>query len=282
MKLFNDNNMYNKNLSSGDLILQVLKPVFIYFVVSVLVTIVFYTIAGITGELNIKSTDAMNIFNQNYAFIITILGQIVSLIILYFIYKKDKKTYPKVEKKCNNKLLIYGGLLVLVFGIASGYLMELLKYLFPKFGSGYEEVEIMISSTNIFIVFISTCLLAPIVEEIMCRGLILNNLLSKKSILFSILISSIIFGVIHLNLLQGLNAFILGISLSIVYIKTRNLYACMLGHFLNNIISIIPEFISLSTVVYDIINIVIVILCIYPIIKFFKEDNTRIIKCNGE
>ena len=123
---------------------------------------------------------------------------------------------------------------------------------------------------------------SPIVEEIMCRGLILNNLLSKKSILFSILISSIIFGVIHLNLLQGLNAFILGISLSIVYIKTRNLYACMLGHFLNNIISIIPEFISLSTVVYDIINIVIVILCIYPIIKFFKEDNTRIIKCNGE
>jgi len=280
MELFNDRTFYKKNLKGLELFWQVLLPILIYLGATTIVSFIFPIVMGILGKIDLSSSDSINLFVAKYGMAITLISQIISLFILYFIYKKDERLYPKVSKKCNATAIIYGGLFVMSVGILSGYLMDLINYLFPSFGSSYEELENMLVSGGFVTVFLSTCILAPIVEEIMFRGLILNNLLSKRNVWYSIILSALLFGLIHMNLLQGTNAFILGIALAIVFVKTRNIYACMLGHFLNNFISIIGSYTNFPSITYDIINIVILIISIYPIIIFMKSDSVKIEKCD--
>lgn len=275
MKLFNDGTMYGKKLSNIGLIWQTIKPVLIYLIIYIIITIILFSYSVSIDNMDVNALDYAEKFNIKYGMLLNISIQLISIFFLYLIYRKDKRKYPKSEK--NNVLtILYGGLLILCIGIISSYIIDLLIHLFPSLVEEYQDIENMIINSNFTLAFITTCILAPIMEEIMFRGLILNNLLSKKSIWFSVIISSLIFGIIHFNLVQGINAFILGIFLAITYIKTRNLWVCILGHFLNNLISVVCLTINLSNLTYNIINIIIVILCIYPSIKFFKEKNVKI------
>ena len=276
MKLFNDKTFYNKNYRGIELFLHILLPIVIYFVSTVIVTIGVPIVVILLYKRNISFENLVG----DYGLLITLISQILTLLILLLIYRKDIKTYPKVKKGLDLKILLYGSLFVMAVGIISGYLMDFINYLFPSFGNGYGEIEKMLTNSSFIAVFVSTCVLAPIMEEIMFRGIILNNLLSKRSIWYSIIVSSLIFGLIHMNLLQGTNAFILGIALAIVFIKTRNIYACMVGHFLNNLIATMATYTNFSGFVYDIINIVLILICIYPILVFTKTDNVKIEKNN--
>ena len=55
--------------------------------------------------------------------------------------------------------------------------------------------------------FIAIVIAAPVLEELIFRGIILNGLLKRYSPLKSVLISSILFGVVHLNPWQFVAAF---------------------------------------------------------------------------
>jgi membrane protease YdiL (CAAX protease family) len=85
--------------------------------------------------------------------------------------------------------------------------------------------------------FIRVCLLAPVVEEILIRGYILNSLQDQYGITNALLLSSLFFAVLHFNLVQTLSALICGLVLGLLYIKTGSLASCILSHSLYNTIS---------------------------------------------
>ncbi len=72
-----------------------------------------------------------------------------------------------------------------------------------------------------------------ICEEVMFRGT-LQAAYSKLSIKKGLIISSILFGIFHFNLLNLLGPIFLGLVLGIILIKTNSLYGSILGHILNN------------------------------------------------
>ena len=103
------------------------------------------------------------------------------------------------------------------------------------------------------------CFLIGVAEEFLCRGWLLNEFLerfgdTKKGIWYSIIISGIIFGLIHLGniytmgqsvpttILQAMSAAATGIFLGLIYYKTKNIWTVVTLHglwdfslFLNNI-----------------------------------------------
>ena len=85
--------------------------------------------------------------------------------------------------------------------------------------------------------FITIVIAAPILEELIFRGIILDGLLKRYSPLRSILMSSILFGVVHLNPWQFISAFIIGVFSGWVYYKTRKLTLSILIHFVNNLMA---------------------------------------------
>ncbi len=107
----------------------------------------------------------------------------------------------------------------------------------PKFiQDSFNEVSI-----NPIYFLLSVAILAPLKEEFLYRGLIFNGLCKKYPYGLAIILSSLLFAVAHLNLPQGINAFLIGIILSYIYYNTKSFYLCLFMHSFNNI------FVSLVT-----------------------------------
>jgi membrane protease YdiL (CAAX protease family) len=112
----------------------------------------------------------------------------------------------------------------LLFGIASpiGSLIpmpESMKEAFMAFGG----------RTGIF-AFILMVIAAPVLEELIFRGIILDGLLRIYSPVKSILVSSFLFGFVHLNPWQFVTGLVIGIFSGWVYYKTRSLLPSIVVH----------------------------------------------------
>jgi len=92
---------------------------------------------------------------------------------------------------------------------------------------------------NIIIEIIGLALLAPILEEIIFRGIVLKRLTKTMKLPIALVLQALIFAVIHFNLLQGAYAFILGIIIGIVYIRFNSIWYAIALHVIYNSTSII-------------------------------------------
>lgn len=98
-------------------------------------------------------------------------------------------------------------------------------------------------ATNPFFSFISMCIIAPYYEEILLR-LNLRNLSNNRYVY--VLISGIVFGSLHLlsadswmQMLYILPYSIMGIMLALVYYDSNNIFASIMIHAFNNLLSVL-------------------------------------------
>lgn len=82
--------------------------------------------------------------------------------------------------------------------------------------------------------FLTAVIAAAILEEVLCRGIILEGLLKHKTPHSAILWSAFIFATLHLNPWQGLAAFTIGCVSGWIYWRTRSLGPSIFIHFVNN------------------------------------------------
>ena len=85
---------------------------------------------------------------------------------------------------------------------------------------------------------LSTCILAPLLEEFLCRGMMLRGLLARRMKPWkAILWSAFLFAFMHMNPWQSIPAFLIGSFLGWIYWRTHCLWATISLHFLNNALS---------------------------------------------
>lgn len=82
----------------------------------------------------------------------------------------------------------------------------------------------------------STVIISPISEELLFRGIFFNRVKILVPTSFAILISSILFGALH-SYGSVISAFVFGVCMCIIYLKTQNILTCIFAHFLNNLIA---------------------------------------------
>ena len=111
-------------------------------------------------------------------------------------------------------------------------------------------------SANIFYV-IGVAVIPPLVEELGFRGVILGSL-RKYGDTFAVVVSALIFGIFHGNLVQIPFAFCVGLALGYVMVRTNNLMLCVIIHALNNGISVLFELVEpyIPEQTYEILNVV--------------------------
>ncbi len=78
---------------------------------------------------------------------------------------------------------------------------------------------------------------APVLEELLCRGVVLGALRDRYGAIAAWLVSALFFGVLHLQPVLVVNAFVIGLILGYVYIVTDSLWATMILHALNNAVA---------------------------------------------
>jgi len=95
---------------------------------------------------------------------------------------------------------------------------------------------------------------AGICEEILFRGFILRAY-EKLGMWPNIIITALLFSILHLNIQNILAPFFLGIILGFVVYKTNSIFAGILGHFINNAISVTWGYVIMSLPFYENINV---------------------------
>lgn len=84
-----------------------------------------------------------------------------------------------------------------------------------------------------FLFLLNLTLIAPLAEEIVFRGVVLN-LLRRFGDCFALLLSSLLFAAVHMNLVQVPNAFIMGLVIGYFTLCTGSLWTGVCIHVLNN------------------------------------------------
>lgn len=191
-----------------------LKYIILIYIIQYVVVIISSAIYLALGYKNLTS------FISNKASIILI---ITYLIFMFVILKKYKYQNKSLNKK------IYFPLIYL--GISIACLLNMLIYLITKTPS--KEI-----TTSLYISIISTGIIGPILEEILFRYILLNDLKKFNSPKKSIIIATIIFALIHGSPIKIIYAFILGLILNFIYHKYDNIKANILVHISANIIAI--------------------------------------------
>ena len=179
-----------------------------------------------------------------------LFGLIISTLILWINYKKEKLSFGLSIK--NLKYIIWTPLIYLITIILLLFVGLLNQYLLTNFFDieikpqdileKFKELE---NSFEISIFVIGSAVVAPIYEELLFRGIIFPKLIQKTNFTIALLLSSLIFAVLHFHLSALLPLFVLSIILSITYLYTSTIWASISLHALFNLISIIAvKFIS--------------------------------------
>ncbi len=83
---------------------------------------------------------------------------------------------------------------------------------------------------------LSVVFFAPLFEEIISRGFVLESLRVKSGGLVALLVSSLFFGLIHIDPAMVVNAFFMGLILGYIYLRSGSLIAPIFLHAFNNAI----------------------------------------------
>ena len=220
-----------------------MKKAFYYFLQWFLLTILgaFIMIipAVIVALIAGGSTNSDDMMSNGWLLSITEMGS--QLLPLYVFWKKKYTDFSFLWSK--RALLFYLSVVLL------GLCCFLLESVFEQYVTlpdwdlvGYDGVMQMMFNP---IGLISVCLLAPLIEEALFRGAI-ERILLKKGFKpwFAIIFSALLFGIIHLNLVQGVPAFLFGIVLGWVYYRTRSIWPGVLIHFIINTLASVLTILS--------------------------------------
>lgn len=128
---------------------------------------------------------------------------------LMFVRRKGNGEWKQVLKPQRILGIVGCGLLLQV---ALSMALTLILPLFPKIQENYSLVMNALGSESILLI-LCVCILAPIGEELIFRGLSLRILKKAFPWWFAVLLQAVLFGIYHLNLVQGIYATLLGILL---------------------------------------------------------------------
>lgn len=220
-----------------------LKWLLYYLVVQFLIFSLFVFIYTYIGY---DTNDIVSIMN-NSSIYITIIMALIFIPLLVFNYKKNYK-----DDKLNSvyKFIILAFSLSLIYNFFGFYLDKLLDTnLYGEF--------------NIIETIIQTVILGPIIEEYLFRGMIYNGLKKNFNDKKSMIITSIVFAITHINIIQMIYAFLLNIILVKVYEKYKNINSCIIIHSISNLTT---TFITIFLVKNNLIlNILIFLIGIYSL-----------------
>lgn len=233
---------------------NVIYPVFIYFVATNLSMSLFTMLAVFLGA------DP----KEQYMMLQTAAVAVTIPFIARF-YQKDKGEptvfWEHMELELEKKSMavkIANGVLMFLAGAAVGIALNnvLMLTSLEEISQGYQEVNGYFFTGGILYELLAACLLTPFLEELLYRSVVYGRLCDMmildneektqqgrkregRSRFLAMVISALLFGVLHMNLVQFIYAGILGILLAWFMEKTGHFYGAFLAHMGANLMAVL-------------------------------------------
>lgn len=227
---------------------------------------------------NISESEYNSIFDKIFdSGTYMIVAVIIAFIPILILRRKEFFNYDLKarNKSINLKTILIWAIVMLGVNSLSGYISVLIEYILNLIGyTSMPSMEVLETSTTLSM-FAYTCVIAPVVEEFIYRGAVLRYL-EKYGVKFAVIVSSILFGFMHGNIVQIPATMLIGIVLAYVA-KEYSLKIAILLHMINNIFAeIYNYFLDFDGAIGNIIIIVdIVIFLLFIIIAIKKRKDFK-------
>ena len=204
-------------------------------------TIVSVFLEGISNSITFISQSNIYLILSCFIFVISIY--LPYLLLKSYIPKEEKKNVDDADRKINKESIIQC-IKYIIVGIPIISIIQMIcSFAIEKMGVGVDITETLgvfnysgVLST--ILIFLQVAILPAIFEELFVRKGIIG-VTKRKGTIFAVVVSSLIFATIHMNVSQFIFAFLVGILFGIIRVKTNKLYPTMVLHFINNGFAII-------------------------------------------
>lgn len=205
------------------------------------------------------------------AMLAVIVSGILTIGVLWLIFVCRKKKFT--QEICLRKLQPVRIAPIMLMGLSLNVVTGLVLGMIPEeWMSAYEETSSMVMSDNVVLLVIGSTIMAPVVEEIIFRGLTYTRMKKGMPTAVAVILSSAVFGVAHGQWLWMLYTFVFGLLLVWVFERSKSLLANVLLHLSYNgcamLQMLIPE--DTSETVWIVTNIVSVVVAAISIFWFAK------------
>lgn len=160
---------------------------------------------------------------------------VIGIVVFFLIRKKNPLKQLEINKVSP---------LTLVLSIITGFslcisvefalsMLPIPQEMFDSFEGAFEGIY----KCPEYLIILAVGIIGPICEEIIFRGGAMNALRRESNPTVAIIISGLVFGIVHGIPLQILYASVIGIILGIVFHSTKSLLSVIIIHIVNNIFS---------------------------------------------
>lgn len=233
---------------------NIIYPVFVYFVATNLSMSLFTMLAVFLGAN--PQEQYMALQTASVAVTIPFIARL---------YQKDKNEptvfWEHMDMEIAGKptsMRAVNGVLMFLAGAVLGVALNNLLILsgLEDISPGYQQVNQQLFSGGIYFELLGACLLTPFLEELLYRGVVYGRLCDlmildneektsqgqkreRYSRILAMILSALLFGVIHMNLVQFVYAGLLGILLAWFMEKTGHFYGAFLAHMGANFMAVL-------------------------------------------
>ena len=218
------------------------------------------------------------------SWLIVVVGFYLTAFPVFCILMKKVPNSPKGEAKT---LKIGKVISLFIIGMATLYLFNFISvginYLIGmlKGSAVVNPYAATVNASGVFYTVLVTGIIAPIIEEVLFRGILLDKLrLYGEKV--AIWVTAIAFGLFHLNTSQSLYATALGVLLAYIAVKTNRIKYCIILHMAINIMgsAIAPFLLAIGYV--EAIGVMVLFFLIVGIILFIRMKKHPIVEDGGE
>lgn len=191
-------------------------------------------------ELSLKiseiATEEVTNFVYENAILLAVVADVLAVLIvwLFFVIRKKKFANEVNIRRIDNQLYPW---LVLLGASLAFVVLGVLSLLPEEVMEEYGEASSMLVTTPSFLSILAEAVLVPVCEEIFFRGLIFSRLKKAMPVVWALVISAALFGIVHgTNPVWFGYAFALGCVFAFTVYKTGSIVSTMILHMIFNLL----------------------------------------------
>ena len=256
----------------------------VYFLVQIIVSMVYSVVLSTkltmemmaTGEeldMALLETQLMDAV-MGEAMMMTLLSGVIVLLVFWLVFLIRKKKFS--EEVCIRSIPVKGILPVVLLAACFNVITSVIISFIP-WPESWMESYMANSSVidNSIVAWITAVVMAPVLEEIVFRGLMYTRLKKGLPAIVAAVFTSLVFGIVHGTVIWAIYTFIFSLVLIWVFERFQSLAACILLHMAYNLsgmaMSLIPEDASVMVLILFVVSIAVAVLMYKQIVKVTED-----------
>ena len=234
----------------------------------------YYVINAVSGEAYIDIIKKLYYMTENgstFLMILSVMSASISFIWCAILYKRSNWRDEGIDYRkvfsVNNIAFIAasgaGGCVVLTT------LLSILMNLNPSAFKDYNQVMENLDMSKGILTVVYVVIIGPISEELIFRGAIFDRFRIAYSFWIANALQALLFGVYHMNLIQGLYAFLLGMLLGMIAYATGSILASIATHMIFNATTYLLQTAALSGGIVFLILLLISIFILFLGVRYY-------------